>query len=86
MDLSPIRIVTSKEYILKLDPEDNEILLELGRSNIIKDENECINYAVKMLIDKHMYDGESMADFLKDRNEMLKLLNNAERKNNNETC
>jgi len=71
MKLNPIRTVKLKEYIVKLEQEEEQLLLEMGKSNIIKDDNECINYAIKMLIDKHMYDGESMADFLKGRNEMM---------------
>ena len=71
MKLKPIRTVKLKEYIVKLEQEEEQLLLEMGKSNIIKDDNECINYAIKMLIDKHMYDGESMADFLKGRNEMM---------------
>lgn len=71
MKLKQIRTLKLKEYIVKLEQEENDLLLELGRTNIVKDDNECINYAIKMLIDKHMYDGESMAEFLKGRNEML---------------
>jgi len=71
MKLNPIRTVKLKEYIVKLEQEEEQLLLEMGKSNIIKDDNECINYAIKMLIDKHMYDGESMADFLKGRNKMM---------------
>lgn len=71
MKLKQIRTLKLKEYIVKLEQEENDLLLELGRTNIVKDDNECINYAIKMLIDKHMYDGESMTEFLKGRNEML---------------
>jgi len=71
MKLNPIRTVKLKEYIVKLEQEESDLLLELGRTNIVKDDNECINYAITMLIDKHMYDGESMTEFLKGRNEML---------------
>jgi len=71
MKLKQIRTLKLKEYIVKLEQEESDLLLELGRTNIVKDDNECINYAITMLIDKHMYDGESMTEFLKGRNEML---------------
>lgn len=75
MKINQIRTLKLKEYIVKLEQEENDLLLEMGRSNIIKDDNECINYAVKMLIEKHMYDGESMLDFLNDRSKMQEKLN-----------
>ena len=75
MKINQIRTLKLKEYIVKLEQEENDLLLEMGRNNIVKDDNECINYAVKMLIEKHMYDGESMLDFLNDRAKMQERLN-----------
>lgn len=75
MKINQIRTLKLKEYIVKLEQEENDLLLEMGRNNIVKDDNECINYAVKMLIEKHMYDGESMLEFLNDRSKMQERLN-----------
>lgn len=75
MKINQIRTLKLKEYIVKLEQEENDLLLEMGRNNIVKDDNECINYAVKMLIEKHMYDGESMLEFLNDRSKMQEKLN-----------
>ncbi len=75
MKLKQIRTLKLKEYIVKLEQEENELLLEMGRKGIVEDDNECINYAIKMLIEKHMYDGESMSEFLKDRSKMQEQLN-----------
>ena len=75
MKLDSIRTVNYTEYTIKLEPEESDLLLEIGRSQIVNDESECINYAIKMLIEKHMYDGESMSLFIKDREEVLKSFN-----------
>jgi hypothetical protein len=45
-----------KEYLVEFTPEEEEILLELGRKSIIEDKHECINYAVKILISRYMND------------------------------
>lgn len=75
MKLKQIRTLKLKEYIVKLEQEENELLLEMGKKGIVNDDNECINYAIKMLIEKHMYDGDSMSEFLKDRIKMQEQLN-----------
>ena len=75
MKINQIRTLKLKEYIVKLEQEESDLLIEMGRKNIVNDDNECINYAVKMLIDKHMYDGDSMSEFLKDRSKIQEQLN-----------
>ena len=43
MKLKQIRTLKLKEYIVKLEQEENELLLEMGRKGIVQDDNECIN-------------------------------------------
>ena len=43
-----------REYLLELEPEEEEILVELGRNEIVNDKRECINYAVKHLISQYI--------------------------------
>lgn len=42
------------EYILKLEPEEENVLIEIGRQEIVKNDSECINYAVQFLLEKYM--------------------------------
>lgn len=46
-----------KGYMIKLEPEEEQILFELGRDKIKKNKTECINYALKYLLTKYL-DGE----------------------------
>lgn len=45
------------EYTLKLEPEEEKMLIEIGQKEIVKNSGECINYAVQFLLEKYMYVG-----------------------------
>jgi len=45
------------EYVLKLEPDEENMLVEIGQKEIIKNKNECINYAVQFLLNQYMNDG-----------------------------
>lgn len=49
--------ISYNEYILKLEPEEENILIEMGQREIVKNKNECINYAVQFLLEQYMEEG-----------------------------
>lgn len=54
MKTKDIGEITFNEYILKLEPEEENLLIEIGQREIVKNNNECINYAVQFLLEKYM--------------------------------
>ena len=54
MKIKSIKNIKYKEYAVKLEPEDEALLLDIGRQNVIKDEQECINYAIQKLLSWYM--------------------------------
>ena len=44
--------VKYREYRLQLEPEDEALLLEIGRVNIVNDDQKCIDYAIQKIIEQ----------------------------------
>jgi hypothetical protein len=54
MKLANEHNILYKEYTLELQEEEEELLLEVARKEIVQDKKELINYAVKRLIREYI--------------------------------
>lgn len=64
MEIKSTNDIQFKEYVVQLEPEDEQVLLEIGREHIIKDKQQCISYAVQKLLEWYMVSDKS--DFTDD--------------------
>ena len=63
MKLKSIKNIKYKEYTVRFEPEDEALLLDIGRQSVIKDEQECINYGIQKLIYWYMNGAKEDIDF-----------------------
>lgn len=63
LKIEELNEVKYKEYRLQLEPEDEALLLEIGRSNIVNDKEKCLDYAIQKLIEWYIFgDKETTKD------------------------
>jgi hypothetical protein len=54
MELKRVKGIKYNEYTVKFAPEDEAVLLDIGRQNVLKDNQECITYGIQKLIEWYM--------------------------------
>lgn len=54
MNTQNVGEINYNEYVLRLEPAEENMLIEIGKREIIKNKDECISYAIQFLLEQYM--------------------------------